>query len=251
MLFITPSSGQPRAKAITLDQEVTTVAIDRPGDLYASQGNGKVVRIDSDGSVSSIDHLVRAPTLFDPRDGSRLFAYYRDEQRYAYLSMTREMSSHAVDSAFAIQPWLVCPSGDYNVWIADAADNTIRKINNITARIDAEIKFSSIVSDITYMREYQGFLFVLQPSRGIVIYSGMGRELRTLGNASDAKKLLWFNFLGEELYYPDNDRLVFFNLFTTETHTVKRSPSAAFTLLTDTRRYTVTGRRIEVVEAPR
>jgi hypothetical protein len=247
-LIAIPLAAQRSAKTVLLEQEVTSVAIDRPGDLYVSLVNGKLLRIDSDGNISPLPEAVSPPALFDPRDGSRLFGYYREEQRFSYFSISREMSSHEVDSAFAIQPWLVCPSGDYNVWIADAADNVIRKINNSTARIDAEVHFGSNVSVIRFMREYQGFLFVLHPSRGIVVFSSMGKELRTIGSGG----ITYFNFLGEELYYPDsNERLTFLNLFNTETRTLKLPRKASFSLITDTRVYSVNGRSVEIFEAPR
>lgn len=247
-LIAIPLAAQPPTKTLSLELDVISVAIDRPGDLYVTVANGKLFRIDSDGNISPLTEVTQLPSLFDPRDGSRLFSYYRDKQRFAYFSMTREMSSHAVDSAFAIEPWLVCPSGDYNVWIADASDNTIRKINNTTARIDAEVHFGSNVSAIRFMREYQGFLFVLHPGRGIVVFSGMGKELRTIGTGA----ITYFNFLGEELYYPENNQqLTFFSLFSGETRTLKLPRKASFSLVTDTRVYAVNGRTVQIFEAPR
>ena len=243
-----PAWAQRPAKSIQLDDEVTGVAIDRPGDLYASLRNGKMFRVDADGNILQLPTIKGTPTLFDPRDGSRLFAYYREEQRYGYLSSSRELSSFQVDSAFAINPWLVCPSGDYNVWIADAADNVIRKVNSATSRIDAEIRFTSGVSDIIYMREYQGFLFVLHPSRGIVIFSGMGKELRTIGSGS----IRYFNFLGEELYFPEGpEQLTFFNLFNAESRSLKLARQAPFSLLTDTRLFSINKNTVEIFQSPR
>ncbi|MEJ1237814.1 hypothetical protein WBG78_06795 [Chryseolinea sp. T2] len=248
LLASMPVNAQKPMKSVSLEDEVTGVAIDRPGDLYASLRNGKMFRVDTDGNILLLPVAKGKPTLFDPRDGSRLFAYYREEQHYVYFSSSRELSSYPVDSAFAISPWLICPSGDYNVWIADAADNVIRKINSATSRIDAEIKFSPGVADIKYMREYQGFLFVLHPSRGIVIFSSMGKELRTIGSGS----IQYFNFLGEELYYPEGaGQLSFFNLFNTETRSVKLMRQASFSLLTDTRLFSVNGNRVEIFQAPR
>jgi hypothetical protein len=246
-LALAPVLAQKPSKSLSVAKEVVSVAIDRPGDLYVLMADGTITRVDADGNATAISEVRRTPSLFDPRDGSRLFAYYRDQQRFSYFSTSREMSSHPVDSAFAIEPWLVCPSGDYNVWIADAADNVIRKVNNTTSRIDAEIQFSDKVSTIRYMRDYQGFLFVLHPDRGIVIYSGMGKELRTIGNGSAS----YFNFLGEELYYPDNNQLTFFNLFNAETRTMKLPRKAAFSLVTDTRVFSVNGSSVEIFTTSR
>jgi hypothetical protein len=203
-----------------------------------------VQRLDVDGKVHPLAEMRRNPTLFDPRDGSRLFAYYREGQRHTLFSPSHEISSQAVDSAFAIDPWLVCPSGDYNLWIADAADGAIRKINTATSRVDAEIRFPHDVPAIRYMREYQGFLFVLHASRGIIVFSAMGRELRTLGTGP----ITYFNFLGEELYYPQGAELHFFNLFNAETRTLKTPARAAFTLITDARIYQAAGKTVTIFD---
>lgn len=250
VLFIqiaTPLTGQHRIKSVALEQEVIRVAVDRPGDLYVTLRNGKLMRVDADGAVTPVSPVTKAPTLFDPRDGSRLFAYNREEQSYAFFSMTLSMTAQPVDSAFAIEPWLACASGDHNLWIADAADNTIRKINMSSSAIVAEINFGNNVDTIPFMREYQGFLFVLHPARGIIVFSGMGRELRTIGKPG----IPYFNFLGEELYYPDSDQLVFFNLFNTETRTLKPPRKANFTVITDARLFSVSGNNVEIFSTPR
>lgn len=235
------AAAQSPIKTITLDEDIIDVAVDRPGDLYITLRPGKIIRIDADGNSTPLAVITNLPSLFDPRDGARLFAYYRNGQRYMYFSISREMSTHALDSAFAIEPWLVCPSGDHNIWIADAADNTLRKVNLNTAHIDAEIPCKGNVSAIRYMREYQGFLFVLQQG-SIEVYSGMGKMLRTIGNGT----VSWFNFLGEELYYRENDQLVFFNLFTAETRRQKLPQQTPFSIVTDTRTYSIGGRKIEI-----
>jgi len=109
------------------------------------------------------------------------------------------------------------------------------------------VEFRSDVSAIAFMREYQGFLFVLHPTRGIVVFSGMGKELRTIGKG----KTGWFNFLGEELYYPEDGQLTFFNLFNTETRTMKLPKKAALSLVTDTRVYSVNNGTVEIFATPR
>ena len=72
---------------------------------------------------------------------------------------------------------------------------------------------STIIGDaeaFTAMREYQNYVFLLDPSRGIFIFNSLGRHIKTL----DVPGVQSFNFLGEDLYYLRNDSLEFFNLFT-------------------------------------
>ena len=52
------------------------------------------------------------------------------------------------------------------------------------------------------MREYQGFLFLLHQEKGILIFNKMGKWIKTI----ERPQLKYFNFLGEELYYPEGDK---------------------------------------------
>jgi hypothetical protein len=76
----------------------------------------------------------------------------------------------------------------------------------------------------------------------------MGKELRTIGTGA----VTYFNFIGEELYYPDkNQQLTFFSLFSAETHSLHLPQKASFSLVTDTRIFSVSGRTVEIFDAPR
>ena len=245
IVALLPTSAQRTLNVVKLDSEPVAVSIDRPGDLYLVLRDGRVVRVDAEGATQPIDAANPSPTLFDPRDGARLFAYYRASQQYSYFGASADVQWHPVDSAFAIEPWLVCPSGDYNLWIADRADNTLRKVSTATARIDAEIPFADNIELIRSMREYQGFLFVHHKTRGLLVYSAMGRLLRTFGDGT----IPYFNFLGEELYYPQSDKLTFINLFNLEKRTVASPRPTSMVLFTDARQYIVGGNVVEIMAA--
>jgi hypothetical protein len=81
------------------------------------------------------------------------------------------------------------------------------------------------------MREYQNFVFLLNPRKGLYIFNSLGNHLRTVGGPGIAN----FNFLGEELYFLRNGKLEFFNLFTTETREMNVDPIYTNALITDER----------------
>src|SRR5690606_15035640 len=108
------------------------------------------------------------PTVFDPRDGARIFAYHRETQRYKFFTPSFEtLSAFEVDPSFAIQPWLICTSGENKLWILDAADNTLKKVNARSSEVEVEVVVDSTsigkVTQFTTMREYQAFVFLLNP----------------------------------------------------------------------------------------
>lgn len=251
MLLCVTSFGQTfkKIKSVEVSDTVKFAAVDRPGELYILSKGSHLQHFDKDGKLLSFYKNPPAPTLFDPRDGSRLFAYFRKTQQYAYLSPSFETAAnYKIDSAFVIDPWLICASGDHNIWILDAADWSLKKIDVKHGAVSTEVELASLnkesKEDIISMREYQGFLFVLDKKQGILIYSSLGNLIRAIS----IQGLHYFNFLGEELYYPVHDSLVFFNLFSTDTREIKMPAAAEFSLITDERLFLIKNKVIDIFE---
>lgn len=248
ILALTSLTGVSQEKLGTFQvtDEITAVTVDRPGDLYLQTSKGEIQKFDINGKLSSIYKGQAIPNLFDPRDGARLFAYYKSDQHYSYFNPSfEEMASYEIDSSFVIEPLLACPAGDHNVWVIDAADKTLKKIDVKNNNVDVDVALTNItgLSGVKYMREYQGFVFILDPLGGIQIYSAMGRSLRTIGKGG----VPYFNFIGEELYYPEDGKLKFFNLFTAEARELPLPSGTKFLLLTDERQYVIRQKSVDIL----
>jgi hypothetical protein len=238
--YFSDSYGQKKIVSMPIKGDITSAYVDRVGEIYLMTTNDDIQKFDINGKLLSIYNKGLAPTLFDPRDGSRLFAYFRGDRSVAYLSPSLEINTRfSIDSAFVIDPWLACSSGDHDLWILDAADETLKKVNPRTSTMPVEIRLPSEptikTSGITFMREYQGFLFLLEKEKGIHVFNGMGRWIKTIS----APSLSYFNFLGEELYYPEGVKLIFTNLFTGEKREVPVSKPFEIALATDERLFLV------------
>jgi hypothetical protein len=94
------------------------------------------------------------------------------------------------------------------------------------------------------MREYQGFLFILHRVKGIGIFNSMGKHLKTLSG----RDIPYFNFLGEEIYYPLNQQLHFYDLFDASVHLQNLPAETRFVLLSDERVFSVYPNNLEVAE---
>jgi len=237
-----------KIKTIELTGHVKSCAVDRPGELYVTTADGQRMRYDADGILKITMKSTPGPTLFDPHDGARLFAFYRDQRRYEFLNPSFEPTqAYVIDSAFVIDPWLACLSGDKNIWVLDAADKTLKKINTIRGDVDVDvaIAMSMPVENIVFLREYQGFVFVLIRNWGVVIFNGLGKQIKTIEN----KNITSFNFLGEELYYLQGDKLIFFDLFSTDTREVVLPETGDFAILTDERLFVLKGNAIDFFKA--
>lgn len=192
---------------------IKQVAIDRAGDFYATTA-AAIVKFDKDGERIATHTTSRSTTLFDPGNGVRLLAYYRDIQAYDILTPALQQKINArLDPAFAIEPWLICSSGDYNLWILDAADWSVKNVDTRRSVVSQEFSLDSVLQAnprFTFMRAYQGYLFLLDEEAGIVVLNRLGMIVRTL----PVPHLPSFGFLGQELYYYREGSICFTDLFT-------------------------------------
>ncbi len=237
-----------KLKTVELTGGVKSCAVDRPGELYITTADGQMMRYDVNGILKITMKNTPTPTLFDPHDGARLFAFYRDQRKYEFLNPSFEPTeAYRIDSAFVIDPWLACLSGDKNLWVIDAADKTLKKINTTRGDIDVDvaIAMSLPVENIVFLREYQGFVFVLVRDWGVLIFNGLGKQIKAIEN----KSIVSFNFLGEELYYPQGNKLVFFDLFSTDTREVALGEKGDFAILTDERLFVLKGNTVDFFKA--
>ncbi len=222
--------------------------VDRPGDLLLVLETGEVFKYDKDGKQIGTHGFEVPPTLLDPLDGVQSF--YFDEASEHYGNLSSDLSSaskHAVDPAFAVRPWLVCPSL-HELWILDSADFSIKKTKMKSTAISLESVIihlpSKQIKDFTYMREYQNYLFLLDKNAGIHIYNSLGKFVKTIGE----KGLEYFSFFGEEIYYMKNNQLFLTDLYTNEKRTLQVPINCRFALLRDDYLYAVEANRVTVFE---
>ncbi len=244
-----PCMAQKKIASRNVTGEIISAYVDRVGELYVTTQDHQIQKFDTNGKLLSVYKSSTIPTLFEPRDGSRLFAFFRGERKIEYLGPSFDVhTAFMIDSAFVIDPWFACTSGDHDVWILDAADHTLKRLNPRTSDIFVDVKFPENIltdfSSVKSIREYQSFLFLLDAKKGIHVFNGMGRWIRTITTGS----LGYFNFLGEEMYYPAGQKLVFMNLYSGDQREIPISYPFDTVLLTDERLFLVQKNRIDFFE---
>ena len=242
------SFGQQKIKTIEVSDTIVYATVDRSGDFYLVTKQGQIQKYDKDGKLIIVYRHKGAPTLFDPRDGSRLFAYYRDHQEYDYYNPSFETTaSYHIDSAFAIQPWLICPSGDLKLWVLDKVDNSLKKLNAKHTEVEIEVLIdTALIEKATIfptIRDYQNFVFLLDPRKGIHIFNGIGKHIKTIPE----RNVDYFNFLGEEIYFKRKSELIFTDLFSTETRSIPIPGNPRFVVLTDERMFLVNHNSVDIL----
>src|SRR5688572_12943035 len=130
------SAAQKKIKTLEVSDTIRQAYVDRPGDVYVFTNSGHLQRFDKDGRLLNLYRKGPSLTAFDPRDGSRLFAFYRKNPHYDFLNPGFDVvTSYKIDSAFAIEPWLVCTSGEHAIWVLDASDWSFKKIDMSTGNV--------------------------------------------------------------------------------------------------------------------
>jgi hypothetical protein len=250
LLFVSlGASAQKKIKTLEISDTIIFATVDRPGELYVVTQGGQIQKFSTQGSLLAVYKNGPPPTLFEGRDGSRLFTFFRKERLIEYLSPSFEVvTSFKIDSTFIIDPWLACSSGDHNFWIIDSADKTLKKINPRTSHVEVDVNLPATLStdfaSLKFIREYQGFVFILDSEKGIHILNGMGTLLKTISGAG----ISYFNFIGEELYYPGGGKINHLNLFTTEKRELPLKLPFEVALITDERLYTIKHKSIVFFE---
>jgi hypothetical protein len=121
--------------------------------------------------------------------------------------------------------------------VLDGADFSIKKVNPLNNEVTSEFYLDTANSkpNFVYMREYQNLIFLLDKNKGITIYNIVGKKVNLL--KTDANN---FGFFGEELYFLQDGKIVFFDLYTEKTR-LKEVGEGKFVLVSDERILLVKG----------
>lgn len=227
---------------------VEKIAVDRLGDFYFVS-KGRIEKYGSDGKRMNISQPSRTSvTLLEPWNPLRVFVYHRLDSSYEILDHYLELLERKkLNPAFAIDPKLVCPGGEHQLWILDQADNSLKLIDQLGSRLMLESVIDSTDTDhdFIYMRAYQNYLFVLDQRSGIFIFNNLGKPTGKI----DVQGLTYFNFLGEELCYRKGGDLMLYDLYTGEVRKATELPrpkDIQSAIITDERVVVIRSKQVDI-----
>ncbi len=221
---------------------VDLISVDRLGNFFLSQKNGKIKKYDPDGTVlASVSGTT--PTLLEPWYHPSIFVYKRTKQTYTVYGRNFENpNEYVVEPALAIEPSLICPTHDNKLWIFDKADQSLKKVNPLTNEVIQEFALPESVatttSNYTYLREYLNLIFLLDKNSGILILNHLGKVIELV----EVKNLKLFYFFGEDLYYLENNTLKFIDILTDQRHELTLASGTQQAIITDERIITLNSR---------
>lgn len=191
------------------------ISVDRLGNFIFLEKSGRMIKYDGDGKKLATSGK-QPVTLVEPWFQPTIFVYNRNKQHYNLLDRNFESSStYAVDSAWAIEPILVCPTHDNRLWVLDQADWSLKKVLPATNQVIQEFNLAPEnveQSKFIYLREYLNLVFLLDKNSGIVILNHLGKVIERIS----VPGLSGLYFFGDELYFVQDGKLKYFNLLTSQ-----------------------------------
>ncbi len=192
--------------------KIEDVSVDRLGDFFLVFKNGDIKKYDVNGKVLASLKSGTVPTLLEPWFHPKIFVYNQSTQQViTYDRNFQSPEALQLDPSVAIKPVLACPTNDNKLLVLDGADFSIKKVNPVNNQVIEEFYIDTLEAkpNFTYMKEYQNLIFLLDKNSGIVIYNKIGKKVNQL--KTDANN---FGFFGYQLYFLQDDKIVFFDLYT-------------------------------------
>jgi hypothetical protein len=218
------------------EKNISSIAIDRLGEFYLQFYDQSIKKYDIDGNYLCTFKLENdSITSLHPWNPLNVFVYERNKQTILFLDKALQpLNKKSIEPSLAIEPWLACAGNNNgNFWIYDKADHSLKKINiaNETISLDIDLKklYGQQTPNLVYVREYQNLLFLLDKKAGIKIISITGKLIESISSV----RINNFSFMGEELYYLEENKLKFYNLYTKQQHSIEIGNDIAFALATD------------------
>lgn len=242
--------GQPKKITAFSPGEVSNISVDRLGNFYLILKSGVIQKYNPDGKLLAQSSQINSENIsVEAWNPLQVFAYSSDARAYNVLDHTlQNEKTIQLDSSFAISPHLLSPGNENSIWILDAVDYSVKKIDTKKAAVIFESQLRAPGWDdapmLIQMREYQNLVFLLDLRSGISIFTSLGKLVRTI----EESNIRYFNFMGEELYFLKENKIIFFDLYTEERRELKIDTGYRFALVTDERLILVRHDSVELFE---
>lgn len=210
---------------ISADYYKNILITDINGVLYKYDSLGRMQNMYSPPKRSKVSLLEATRTM-------NIFLFYENFQEYVFLdrffNQTQPLALSRDRVGFAR---LATVALDNNLWLFDDLDFSLKKFNTRFENIDLATPLNLILDpsdyEITFMREYQNQLFLVDKNSGILVFDNLGNYKTRL----PFKGVTWFSFLNDNMYFVQEDELILYNLYTYKEQKMSLPVKASVVLL--------------------
>ena len=254
ILFPKPSKCQllEFERKVSTSFDIENVSIDNEGQLYLTTNNGNLFKYNEKGdslySYSPVKH--GKITIIDASRGLKVFLFYADFQEYVFLDRyLRPSPSYRISKDNLEYTSMATPGSDDNLWLIEPGDYSIKKYNTKTSQVEINTSLYRLIpirnNEISFMREYQNKLYLVDANSSIYIFDNMGNYLRLLPQKDPLQ-----GFIGSEMYFLSMENIYFIDIYSGKRKDIKipREPAthALFVQLSENRLYLFEKRSIVI-----
>ena len=150
-------------------------------------------------------------TLVDATNPMKILLFYPDYATVVILDAKLSLQSEIEMRSINInQPLVVCNSGENAYWVYDRQDDQLKKIDNNRQVIHQSSNLTQLTGyqlQPNLMVEDNGFVFINNPSTGILVFDRYGTYYKTL----PFEELKSFQIIDNDLLFVKNNHLYRYN----------------------------------------
>ncbi|KAA6437563.1 hypothetical protein ACD591_15935 [Rufibacter glacialis] len=199
------------------------LSLDRFDRAYVADARQNILQVDTTGKVANrfSPTIQGRVTMVEAWSPAKISVFYDDRQRVQLLDRfltplgtadLRQFTDGTIRAATL--------AADDRLWLFDETTFRLLKVdtrvNQIVFENPLELLLDRRQHDITFLREYQNKLYMVDRLSGIYVFDNMGNYQKKL----PLPHLTYIGFLGDELYYLAHNQLHFQHLYTFQTRTV-------------------------------
>ncbi|GAA4433023.1 hypothetical protein GCM10023188_21980 [Pontibacter saemangeumensis] len=232
MLFLAPgyafAQGQETGRLLYShsfpQSSPTTISQDRNGYIYLLDPLHNLVRLDSLGRpVDTFSPPARGRiSNMQAWNPMKILLFYEDRQSLLLLDrFLRPISSTDLrDINYEGIAKVATLASDDSFWLFDETNLTLSKLDLRQRSVTVETPLNLILDrerfDVRQLREYQNMLYLLDFNNGIYVFDNLGNYKKSIS----LKGLSHIGFRGNKLYFVQEGKLHFYDLYTSGKQTI-------------------------------
>jgi hypothetical protein len=204
IFVLNKSYCQSVTDSLFFNTEITTFSQDRSGNIFLTFRGGAITKYSPsmDSLISFSPEKLGDISLLEAWHGFQIFAFYQEFQEFVLLDrfLTRD-TRYPLSQSKGNYVDMCTIRSDQNLWIFEENQLRLIKLNLNIRAIDIETPLEFILDanahSITFLREYQNLVFLVDELSGIYVFDNIGNYLRKI----DAPGIVNCSFQGEHLFY--------------------------------------------------
>lgn len=200
---------------------VQNVSMDLYGNIYLADNQGYLTQYNGNGD--SLKRFASEQTAhlssLEAWKGLKILLFYRDLQRYTWLNrFLVPLETQSLDGEKIGFARLLTYANDGNLWLFDEQDFSLKKYqistNTIHTKTPCDLLFSSKTYLLSFLREYQNQVFLVDADSGIFIFDNFGNYKKKL----QISNINFISFVKDDIAYIHKNVLYLRHLYTDVQH---------------------------------